>query len=300
MIYNYSLDIFFGLFIFLLGICLGSFANVLIYRLKNVEQGKRKIVQSRSFCPHCKHKLGALDLIPLFSYLFLLGKCRYCRRKISWQYPLVEFAMGILFLLVFLWSGLSFGDLMLFKLGKLPRLLLGFFVCFVVVVITTYDILYMEIPDEVMLPSIVFLFILSIARSVCSKFDINCVMIDFIYMPSFSNAFIGFLIPVLFFIFQILLSGGAWIGGGDLRIGAFMGLLLGWQKTLAALALGYSVGAIFGLILIAIYKRRNKQAVKKSLKLRIPFGPFLGLGTLVSYLYGDWLVYAYVKFLFDY
>ncbi len=88
---------YFYLFIFLVGLCIGSFLNVVIYRLEKEES----VAKGRSYCPYCKHQLIWLDLVPVFSFLFLRGKCRYCGEKISIQYPLVEIATGILFLLIF-------------------------------------------------------------------------------------------------------------------------------------------------------------------------------------------------------
>ena len=295
-----NIDTLLAVFIFIIGLCIGSFSNVVIYRLKNLEKKKREIFFSRSFCPKCKHKLGFFDLVPFFSWVFLLGKCRYCKARISPQYPLAEISMGILFLFSFFWSSVSVYDLSQGDFQNIPKLLSALFTSFVMVVITAYDILYMEIPDEIMLPSIMILALLATIRSILALLEIETQFIDPLYMPRFLDAFVGLAIPVLFFIFQILISGGAWIGGGDLRIAAFMGLLLGWKKTLAALALGYCLGSVVGLILIFIYKKIHKKKAKESLKMRIPFGPFLAFGTLASYFYGDWLVHLYVKFLFDY
>ena len=295
-----NLDYFLACFVFIIGLCWGSFANVLIYRLKHVPKKERKIFISRSFCPHCRHKLSSLDLVPFFSWVFLRGRCRYCRKKISPRYPSVEIAMGLLFLFTFFWSGLSIHDLLQGNFSDLPKFLLGLFVSFVAVVTTAYDILYMEIPDEVLLPSIVGLFLLAAARSIAAKLEFGTQFFDPVYMPFLSDALIGLAIPLSFFILQILLSGGAWIGGGDLRIAMFMGLLLGWQKTLVALSVGYCVGSLVGLLLIFIFKKLYQKEAKDSLKMRIPFGPFLSFGTLLAYFYGDWLVYFYVKFLLDY
>jgi len=90
------MSLIFYLIIFIFGACIGSFLNCLIYRLDS----KQSFLKGRSFCPHCKHQLGFFDLIPILSFIIVKGKCRYCKKKISWQYPLVEIATGIVFLLI--------------------------------------------------------------------------------------------------------------------------------------------------------------------------------------------------------
>lgn len=153
---------FFYTSLFLFGMLFGSFASVLIWRIKTGEGG---IATGRSHCPKCQHTLGALDLFPVFSYLFLRGKCRFCQEKISPIYPLLELTTGLLFAL----SGYFFTDSSLLFMGSSIELMkLGFFlaIAFVTIVFVFYDILFMEIPDEVLIPANLVLFALLFITSV--------------------------------------------------------------------------------------------------------------------------------------
>ena len=137
------------IFVFGGGLIFGSFANVLIWRLKSGE----KIVNSRSRCPHCRKQLKAIDLIPIGSFIFLRGRCRYCRQKISWQYPLVELVIGALFVLAF-WVELR-------KLGSendwqfILTVLRDWFFMVILVAIFVYDLKWYQILDQLTLPAII-------------------------------------------------------------------------------------------------------------------------------------------------
>jgi prepilin signal peptidase PulO-like enzyme (type II secretory pathway) len=142
--------------LFVFGLLFGSFSSVIIDRLKS---GKKGIMTGRSECPHCKHILSSVDLFPLFSWLFLLGKCRYCRAKISPIYPLLELSMGALFAL----GGYFFVDISAILGGSLVELARLFFILgisFVTVIFTFYDIRFTEIPDEILVPAIFLVTIL--------------------------------------------------------------------------------------------------------------------------------------------
>ncbi len=255
---------FFPLLLFLLGLFIGSFANVVILRLHS---GKKGILGGRSECPKCHHTLGAADLFPVFSWLFLRGKCRYCKKPISAQYPIVEFLMGLA------WAGTYFiapydpaSSCVEYWLG------LGFFELVVtgLLIITVYDLKYFEIPDEVSIPLIILILL----------------ALPFPFTPNFIDALIGAAIPLAFFSLQILVSKGKWMGGGDLRLGAIMGLLLGWKATLVALFFSYFIGAIIGLFLMSIGKKEKSSM--------IPFGPFLVVGTVLGLLYGHTVAVWYL------
>lgn len=225
------------------------------------------MLSGRSHCPQCKTTLGFWDLIPVFSWLFLQGKCRYCQKKISVQYPLVELAMGCTWLLVGLlrpvnlYSNATEWLSFLFLLILFSGLL----------IITVYDLKYLEIPDEISVPLIVILLL----------------ALPFEFTPTWSDALIGAAIPLVFFWLQIAVSNGRWIGGGDLRLGAIMGLTLGWQKTLVALFISYLTGATIGLLMIAFGK--------KEMGSQIPFGPFLVFGTVISFIWGQEILNWYLR-----
>ncbi len=249
--------------LFLLGLAFGSFLSVLIIRLKKKQPG---IILGHSSCPACHHRLRVIDLIPLISSLLQKGQCRYCQHKISSFYPLVELATGLIFF------SIGYKFLVLEQLTTSYPLFLFLFYSLVLIVTFFYDFLYLEIPDEVLLPGILIAFLASFLPTP--------------FTPEPLNALLGALIPTLFFLAQILISKGKWLGGGDLRIGAFMGLILGWKMVLVALILSYLIGSILSLSLIGFKKIKFKD--------QIAFGPFLVLGTFGTIFLGPELLYWYL------
>lgn len=250
-------------FYFFLGVAFGSFSNVVIMRLHSGEKG---IFGGRSHCADCKHPLSMWDLVPLFSWLFLRGKCRYCRKPISMQYPLVEFIMGVMFVFGYVASAFLGQQNPLYEVWLLI-ILFSFTILFI------YDLLYMELPDEVSLPAIVILFGFNFLE----------------FTPTWQNALIGAAIPFGFFGIQYLISKGKWIGEGDFRLGILMGIILGWKLTIVALFLGYILGSIVGVyVLVSKTKKMSSQ---------LPFGPFLILGTIIAFFFGNNLMQWYLGFL---
>lgn len=243
--------------IFVLGASIGSFVNVLVYRLHNGESG---ILTGRSHCPHCKHSLNALDLIPLLSFLFLRRRCRYCRRKISWQYPSVELSGGLLFLII-AWQ----------KPLDLQSTYFIFLFTAILLAISVYDLLYGEIPDEISFPAILLALLITI----------------FPFNLSLSAALLGALIPLSFFALQFFISNGRFIGGGDLRLGALMGAILGVKLSIVALALSYFIGAFVSLPILLLQRKPGGTA--------IPFAPLLSLGTFLSMLWGQQILNWYLS-----
>lgn len=241
---------FFGLFV-------GSFLNVVILRLHSGEKG---IATGKSHCVSCKHPLQSLDLIPIFSWLFLRGKCRYCRASISVQYPLVEAANSAVWLGAFFAAESVFQAIFFSVLGSI---LLALFVI---------DARFYELPDELSIPAIVMV--------------VAVLALGVSWLPNWPDAFIGAAIPTIFFGAQWVFSRGAWIGDGDLRLGILMGLLLGWQKTLVALFLAYILGAIIGVFAIAMGKKTGGSM--------LPFGPFLILGTVIAFFWGNKIISWYL------
>ncbi len=242
------------LFCTLLGLCVGSFLNVLIPRLHEDQEG---ILWGRSVCPHCKAVLKAHELIPILSYLLQKRRCRSCKTKISLWYPLVEFSGALSFGVLalhsedpthfFLWAGLLF------------VLLFTFF----------YDLRYKEIHDAILLPGILFAFLVS-----------------FLIGDPLASLW-GALLGGAFFFFQWGLSRGKWVGSGDIRIGIFMGATLGLGSTAVALLLSYLLGSIISLILLATGWANRKST--------LPLGPFLVVGTVLAFFYGqallDWYLF---------
>jgi len=242
---------------FLLGLFVGSFLNVVIYRFKI----KKSILTPRSFCPACHHNLAWYDLVPVLSFVLLFGKCRYCRKKISWQYPLVELSSGILFTFFYLKAG-DLNSALLFNL---------FFVS-IFVVVFVYDLKHYLILDKVIVVGATVAVIASI----------------FLGKPDFPRAILGSLSAGGFFALLVLISRGRWMGGGDVKLGFLIGLIIGWPSVLVALFLAFLSGSIVGILLIAFKK--------KTLKSAVPFGTFLAVATIVVMLLGDRILDWYLSF----
>lgn len=266
--------------IFIFGTVIGSFLNAVIWRIHVLQS----VMRGRSKCVHCEHELSAGDLIPLVSFALLRGRCRYCKKAISWQYPLVELGVGILFVLsyvVFL-GNMPNGILQAFFLGQstgtvalFVRLLLFLAV---LVVLFVYDARWGLLPDSVTLPSIPIVFGINLfvfsAPVVCDGGAVVC-----FFSQPWANMLAALVIGGGFFALQYIISRGVWIGGGDIRLGVLMGVMLGFPGVLYALFIAYIVGACVAVVLLSLRK--------KGMKSEIPFGPFLCGATAVMLLYGD-------------
>jgi len=242
----------------LFGAMVGSFLNVCIFRLPKEES----IIWPGSHCPNCNKPIKFYDNIPLMSYLLLWGKCRYCKKPISFQYPLVE---GIT-ALCSLWLFIKFG----------PSLSFLFFFAFVaaLIVITVIDLYHQIIPDAISLPGI------------------GVGLIASLILPqiTFFNSLIG-----------VLLGGGSlfivgtlyqWffkregMGGGDVKLLAMIGAFLGWKAVILTILLSSLIGSITGIIIMVLKGKDFKYA--------IPFGPFLSLGAVMSLSYGEEIIRWYL------
>ncbi|MCX6723590.1 MAG: prepilin peptidase [Candidatus Staskawiczbacteria bacterium] len=271
-----------SLFVFIFGMCIGSFLNCVIYRLE-----QSKSLKGRSFCPHCKHTLSWKDLFPIFSFLLLRGKCRYCRKNISIQYPLAELATGILFVLIFLsaspnWpSGLGF--------WSFARLCFMFYVSYSMIIIFVYDLKHYLIPDKVLFPAIIITFIYKFFENLAfSHWDlIRNLKLEIGNSASVLNLVLAVVIASGFFFAIWLVSRGKWMGFGDVKLAVLMGLLLGLPNVLLALFLAFLFGAIIGVMLMVFDK--------KNLKSEIPFGPFLIIGTFIAMLWSPQIINWYFK-----
>lgn len=246
----------------IIGLVIGSFTNALVWRVKT-----GKSLWARSQCPRCGHELGAKDLVPLFSFLFLRGKCRYCGRPISWHYPFIEFVTAILFALVYVkFAPLNLADIV----GNVALTDYQFTLTVVsqwifiaaLLAIFSYDFHYGLVPDIFTIPAILFAFLV--------QFLLGRNLWDFI-VAAFAGS--GF------FMFQYVISRGRWIGGGDVNLGALMGVILGWPNIIPALFLAYFIGSIVSLSLIVL---KNK-----TWKSEIPFGPFLAISTIIVMFVAD-------------
>lgn len=248
------MEYFWLTYVTVMGFVIGSFLNVCIYRIPL----HLNIAKGRSFCPSCHTTLKAYDMVPIFSYLILRGKCRKCKAPISVQYPLVEALTGILFLAAFLAYGFTIYS----------GLLCLFFCCLIVVSIT--DIQTMTIPDSLQ----VFIFILAVINIIVSPNEII-------------EKLIGLAVISIPMLLIAALTGG--FGGGDVKLCAVCGLFLGWKLVLLGAFIGCILASCWSLLLII-----RKKADKKTL---ISFGPFLCIGFLFSALYGSSLINWYLSLL---
>jgi len=251
---------------FILGLMIGSFANSVIYRLADL----KTILKERSLCPHCKNKLGFWDLIPLISFAFLLGKCRYCSQRISFTYPAVELLTGLIFVTIYLYFGLTFYAVLL------AIIFVG------LIVIAFYDFRKMIIPDEILLP-IAILAVLSLIMSIFvksgfgyPKTGLENLLLSFYGLVTFS-------LPI---IFLFVVSKGKWMGFGDIKLGLFLGLVLGFPSAIVAIFLTFLIGGLAGIILVALGK--------KQLKDKVPFAPFMILGMMMAIFWGEQILNWYL------
>jgi leader peptidase (prepilin peptidase)/N-methyltransferase len=249
--------------IFIFGLIIGSFLNCVIWRLYKEES----FVSGKSYCPHCRHSLGFWDLFPVLSYLFLRGKCRYCKGIISFQYPLIELITAILFSSVFIY------------LGSIISLGLFFWLTIIsfLIVIFVFDLKYFIIPDEVIYPAI-FLSIIWLLYS----FFTGTISSHEMILSIFSS-----LGAALFFFLIWFFSKGTAMGFGDVKLALLIGLLLGFPNTIVALFLGFLLGAIIGSVMILLKK--------KGLKSEVPFAPFLVVGIIISFFFGNNIVSWYLS-----
>lgn len=251
---------------FFLGLIIGSFLNVVIYRMNTARS-----LGGRSACMSCENKLTWYELIPLFSFLGLKGRCKNCKSKISLQYPLVEFTSGLIFATLFF----KFQDLLFIdKISFAVSFLYCVIMFSILLVITVYDLKHKIIPDIL---SLVF----GVMAFVGIFFFSNTGIFSFVYtsfhMPNLSQFLSGILIALPFFILW-LVSRGAWMGLGDAKLALGLGYFLGLSVALSALALSFWIGTIIGLYLMFFKKGYG-------LKTEIPFAPYLALGSLIAFIF---------------
>jgi leader peptidase (prepilin peptidase)/N-methyltransferase len=244
---------------------------------KAVEKRLRdlSISKGRSMCPHCEHTLAAKDLVPVLSWLWLRGKCRYCHGPISWQEPTVELVTGALFVASYLAWPMMFQDVWLMQFVVWLACLVGF------VALAVYDLHWYELPDKIVFPLIGLALADVIASAVWEK--------------SFSILWQSCAAALLIFgLFWVLYqaSRGAWIGGGDVKLAIVLGMLVGTPLR-ACLVIFFAslIGTIVSLPMLA----KGKQG----LMARVPFGPYLLVATMVVMLYGASIVSWYQNMLWS-
>ncbi len=252
-----GLTIAFYVTIFVFGIVIGSFLNVLIYRIPRHEN----IAVVRSHCMQCGYQLKWYDLFPIFSYLFLRGKCRKCKAKISVQYPLVEALNGILYVVVFVFMYQQTTDSLL---------------CCVLYCMLGSALLALSVIDfrtyEIPVGFNLFIGLLGVAR----------IVTDY---ENWLQYVIGGVSVSLFLLLLFVLSNGRAIGGGDVKLMAACGLLLGWKSIILAFCIGCLLGGI-------IHPIRMKIAGEGRV---LAMGPYLSIGVMIAALFGTQLINQYLE-----
>jgi leader peptidase (prepilin peptidase)/N-methyltransferase len=240
--------------IFLYGIVIGSFLNVCILRIPEGES----IVTGRSHCDQCKKLIRWYDLIPIFSYIFLGGRCRYCKVKLSLQYPLIEALNGILYVLVFYFTGLNY-------IGVIYCLFIS-----ALIVLSVIDFRTNTIPFGIN----IFIFILGLIR----------LGMDY---RNYVTYLIGFVVVSGFLYLIYILTKGNGMGGGDIKLMAAAGLVLGWKL----IVLAFLLGCVYASLIHPIRMKLSKQGRV------LAFGPYLAAGMVTGIFIGEQMISWYIKLL---
>lgn len=262
------MQLVYTVFFFGIGLCFGSFALATAWRIKK----NKDFVKDTSECEHCHHKLAAIDLIPLVSWLSLGGKCRYCRKKISGLLPLAELVGAVTFAASYAYWPYGFASalpLLLFIVWCVALILL--------LILFFYDLQWYILPNKVIYP----------LWAVASVFA----LLTFVATPTLATVF-NVLMAVtvgagLFWLFYTM-SKGAWIGYGDVRLGVAIGLLAG---TPAKAAITLFTASIAGIVLTL----PSVVTKKRTMTSKLPFGPLLILGLFVAVIWGQSLIDWYVQ-----
>lgn len=266
-----------------LGLIFGSFIDALVWRIHEQSQISKKkkatvpreltMLHGRSMCPNCRHTLAPMDLIPVLSWIMLRGKCRYCNKPIPWHIPVIELITAALFVLSYLLWPVSMHGLGLVQFCFWLAFLVGF------VALTVYDLKWYILPDRIVYPLIG----LAILEA----------MISLVFFHSGWLSALGSVWGVLIAsgIFYVLyqVSDGAWIGGGDVKLGIVLGILLGGPlMSFMLLFLASVLGTLVSIPLLAVGRAKRSTL--------IPFGPFLIIATVILELFGSHFVVWLTQF----
>jgi prepilin signal peptidase PulO-like enzyme (type II secretory pathway) len=253
-----NMSLLISITLFVVGMCVGSFLNVLVGRF---DQEDRSWYQGRSVCDHCGRQLKWWENVPVVSFVLLKGKCRTCQSPIPYQYLLVELLTGLFFAGLYLVLGLSSNFLLN---------LFNYLILTLLIAVVLFDLKYMIIPDYLV---IALLILVVIKQLLITGFDLSNLL-----AALGSTSFLG----LLYFITK-----GKGMGLGDVKFAFFMGLFLGWPEVVVAFYTAFLTGAVIGVILILMGRKKFGQLV--------PFGPFLVLGTFISWLWGLYLINVFFQ-----
>lgn len=254
-----------AIIVFTLGASVGSFLNVVVYRLPS----GLSLLWPPSRCPHCLHKLGKQENVPVFGWLYLRGRCRHCKAPISVRYPLVEAATGIIFLLVFWMFDVSISTL-------------GYWTfCSWLLALSLIDLDTMTLPNSLTQSGLVAGFVFQIVTATSWVVALNQLMSGII------GAVVGLWLFDLIIIVGSITLGQAAMGGGDVKLAAMLGAWLGWKYLLLAGFLACAVGAVVGGGALALGFLHRRQPM--------PFGPFLALGAAITVFAGEAILSTYFR-----
>jgi len=247
----------FYIIIFLIGLLIGSFLNVCIYRIPRGES----IIFPPSHCTNCKSRIKSYDLIPVLSFLLIKGRCRACGQKISIKYPIVEILTGLLYIIGFM------------KFGMTVEFLRNSILISILIAVAFIDLEHSIIPGRLMIFAAVAGIILHIIGYKSNSYLLSCLY--------------GFLTGGGTIFLIVLLTGG--MGGGDIQLMAVIGLFLGFKNILLTLMLSFIIGALAGITLVLLKKKSRRDY--------IPFGPFIACAALITIFYGDAILAWYISLL---
>lgn len=256
------IPLFVKITLFLFGLCIGSFMNVCIYRLP---RSLSVVKPRRSFCPECEAEIRWYDNIPVLSYFLLLARCRHCRTPIPIRYPLVEIMGGL------------FAVSAAFRFGLTVDALIHYLFIVSLIVITYIDVDHQIIPDVITLPGIPIFFLASLLIPTITMLE----------------ALIGLLVGggSLFLVAwgYYLVAKKEGMGGGDIKLLAMIGALIGWKGVVFTIFFSSAIGTVSGLLVM--FRKRE------GMKLAIPFGPFLSLGAITYIFFGTPIINWYLGLL---
>ncbi|MFA7244436.1 MAG: prepilin peptidase [Patescibacteria group bacterium] len=234
----------------LVGLAIGSFLNVIIFRIDDL----KSVLYTRSHCPHCKEVLRWYDLIPFLSYVILRGKCRYCKKTISIQYPIVEVGIALLFLVLYYIFGLGWQFAFYAILFS------------ILTVVFVYDFKTELIPEEFVWTGLVI------------------ALLGSWYFGNFglSNMLIGSLICGAIPLILVLVSREKWMGAGDIKLGFLVGAMVGYPRAMFLIFAAFVLGSIVGVIYLATKKKQMKDS--------LPFAPFLIASALIALIWGQYFI----------
>ena len=243
---------------FIFGACIGSFIHVCIYRIPN----STSIIYPPSACPHCNTQIRFYDNIPLISYLWLRGRCRHCNQAIALRYFLVEIIGGGLALVTLFNYGVSFEGFIYYVFIT------------ILLIISFIDIDSKTIPDMITIPGIPLFFLASFALPKVTTID------------SLFGILAGggslFIVALIYYLF----TKKEGMGGGDIKLLAMIGAIIGWQGVLFTVFIASAVGTLTGLLMM--------PSTKMSLKMAVPFGPFLSIGAIIYIFFGAQMTFWYL------